>query len=183
MKVVETHISDVLILEPEIFEDNRGFFYEGYNKQKFAKIIGSSVEMVQENYSYSVKNVLRGLHYQLIHPQGKLVSVVSGEVFDVAVDLRKNSPNFKQWVGTILTSQSKRLFWIPKGFAHGFVVLSENAELLYKTTDFYDPVSEKSIRWDDPELAIPWPMSGEPVLSEKDRKGSLLREAEVYTRF
>jgi len=181
MKVIKTHIPDVLILEPEIFEDNRGFFYEEYNKQKFSKIIGSSVEMVQENHSYSAKNVLRGLHYQLTHPQGKLVSVVSGEVFDVAVDLRLNSPNFKQWVGTILTSQSKRLFWIPKGFAHGFVVLSENAELLYKTTDFYDPASEKIIRWDDPELAIPWPMHGEPVLSEKDRKGSLLREAEVYT--
>ena len=180
MKATPLTISDVILLEPKVFEDNRGFFFESFNQANFEAAIGRHVTFVQDNHSRSVKNVLRGLHYQIQQPQGKLVHVVQGEVFDVAVDIRKSSPTFGQWVGEILSAENKCQMWVPKGFAHGFVVLSDNAECLYKTTDYYAPEHERSIIWNDPAIGIQWPLAGEPVLSAKDQQGKSLAEAEHF---
>lgn len=172
MKATRLAIPDVVLLEPKVFGDERGFFYESFNEQVFRDATGAEVRFVQDNHSRSERNVLRGLHYQLPpKAQGKLVRVVVGEVFDVAVDIRRESPTFGKWVGEILSADNKRQLWIPAGFAHGFLVLSEGAEFLYKTTDYYAPQLERCIRWDDPELAINWPLFGAPVLSEKDLAG------------
>ncbi len=179
MRVVRTQIPDVLILEPQVFGDERGFFFESYNKRDLEKA-GIAAEFVQDNHSRSVRNTLRGLHYQIKQPQGKLVRVVLGEVFDVAVDIRRTSPTFGTWVGFNLSAQDKRVAWIPPGFAHGFLVLSEVAEFLYKATDYYAPEYERSILWNDPTIAIKWPLHGDPLLSSKDRKGLTLRQAEVF---
>lgn len=180
MKVIPTDLPEVLILEPKVFGDERGFFFESYNQRTFEEAVGRSVAFVQDNHSRSQKNVLRGLHYQIQQPQGKLVRVSFGEVFDVAVDIRKSSPNFGRWVGVHLSADNKRQMWIPEGFAHGFVVLSDYAEFLYKTTDYWAPAHERCIAWNDSALAIDWPHSGEVQLSAKDRMGALLAEAEVF---
>jgi dTDP-4-dehydrorhamnose 3,5-epimerase len=180
MKVIETKISDVKIIEPRIFSDERGFFYESYNSREFAKNAGINATFVQDNHSRSGKNVLRGLHYQIQQPQGKLVRVIAGEVFDVAVDIRRSSPTFGQWVGVMLTAQNFRQLWVPAGFAHGFVVVSDQAEFFYKTTDYYAPQFERSIAWNDPELNIDWPLQGEPLLSPKDHGGVPFKSAELY---
>ena len=179
MNVTPLTIHDVLLIEPKVFGDERGFFFESFNQKAFNELTGLDVQFVQDNHSRSAKNVLRGLHYQLPpKAQGKLVRVVVGEVFDVAVDIRKDSPTFGKWVGEVLSADNKRQLWIPPGFAHGFLVLSEAAEFLYKTTDYYAPELERSIAWDDPEVAVCWPMSGLPVVSAKDRAGSPLRHSE-----
>jgi dTDP-4-dehydrorhamnose 3,5-epimerase len=180
MQVITTAIPDVLILEPKVFGDERGFFFESFNAQAFSELTGVQTTFVQDNHSRSGKNVLRGLHYQIQQPQGKLVRVVSGEVFDVAVDIRQSSPTFGQWVGCVLSETNKRLFWVPEGFAHGFLVLSDSADFLYKTTNYYAPQYERTILWNDPALAITWPVGGEPILSAKDQKGLLLAAAEVF---
>lgn len=180
MNVIPTAIRDVLIIEPKVFGDDRGFFFESFNQAKFEAAIGRKVAFVQDNHSRSVKNVLRGLHYQLQQPQGKLVRVAQGEVFDVAVDLRKSSLTFGQWVGEILSAENKRQMWVPEGFAHGFIVLSDTAEFLYKTTDYYAPEHERSIAWNDPAIAIQWPNDIEPVLSAKDQQGKSLADAEPF---
>jgi len=180
MKIIQTEIPDVLIIEPKVFGDDRGFFYESHNEKALKELAGISETFVQDNHSRSAKNVLRGLHYQIQQPQGKLVRVVVGAVFDVAVDLRKTSKTFGQWVGTHLTAENKQQFWVPAGFAHGFVVLSDYAEFLYKTTNYYAPQHERSLLWNDPDLAIAWPITEEPILSAKDCAGKLLRDAEVY---
>lgn len=180
MKVVETSIPDVLIIEPKVFGDERGFFYESFNAAAFEAATGLKRQFVQDNHSKSQRGVLRGLHYQIQQPQGKLVRVVAGEVFDVAVDLRKSSPSFGRWFGTHLSAQNQRQLWIPEGFAHGFVVLSESAEFLYKTTDYYAPEHERSLLWNDPELGIDWPLDTPPQLSAKDQAGKLLRDAELF---
>ena len=182
MQIQSTSLADVLIIEPRVFGDDRGFFYESFNAQRFAEQTGVTAQFVQDNHSKSARNVLRGLHYQIQHSQGKLVRVVSGEVFDVAVDLRKRSPTFGQWFGIVLSAENKRQLWIPEGFAHGFMVTSESAEFLYKTTDYYAPEYERSILWNDPAIGIDWPLHGkEPLLSNKDKVGKLLSEAEVFT--
>jgi dTDP-4-dehydrorhamnose 3,5-epimerase len=176
-----THIPDVIILEPKVFGDSRGFFLESFNAQDFAQCTGLDVNFVQDNHSRSAQGVLRGLHYQLNKPQGKLVRVVRGRVFDVAVDVRKSSPTFGQWTGIELSEENNRQLWVPSGFAHGFVVLSESADFLYKTTDYYDPSCERSIAWNDPAIGITWPsMASAPLLSAKDQVASLLAHAEVY---
>jgi len=176
-----TAIPDVLLLEPKVFGDARGFFLESWNRRAFDAAVGRPVEFVQDNHSLSAKGVLRGLHYQLPHPQGKLVRVVRGEVFDVAVDLRRGSPTFRRWAGEVLSAENRRLLWIPEGFAHGFLVLSEHAEFLYKTTDYWHPEGERCIRWDDPELAIAWPLGGaRPVISAKDAEGTPFRDAIAF---
>lgn len=180
MKVTPLAIPDVLVIEPQVFGDSRGFFYESYNQQKFEQAVGRRAEFVQDNHSRSARGVLRGLHYQIRQAQGKLVRVVQGEVFDVAVDLRRNSPTFGRWVGQVLSAENKLQMWIPEGFAHGFLVLSESAEFLYKTTDFWAPEHERCIAWNDPELAIEWPLDGEPALSGKDREGKSLADAELF---
>jgi dTDP-4-dehydrorhamnose 3,5-epimerase len=180
MNVIQTKISDVLIIEPQVFGDERGFFYESFNENLFTEKTGVKTNFVQDNHSRSARNVLRGLHYQIQQAQGKLVRVVAGEVFDVAVDIRKSSPTFGQWVGCLLSAENKRIFWVPPGFAHGFLVLSEAAEFLYKTTDYYAPQYERSILWNDPDLAIDWPGTGEPILSAKDKAGQPLKSAEVF---
>ncbi|MUT72087.1 MULTISPECIES: dTDP-4-dehydrorhamnose 3,5-epimerase [Stutzerimonas stutzeri group] len=180
MKVVETSIPDVLIIEPKVFGDERGFFYESFNAAAFEAATGLKRQFVQDNHSKSQRGVLRGLHYQIQQPQGKLVRVVAGEVFDVAVDLRKSSPSFGRWFGTHLSAQNQRQLWIPEGFAHGFVVLSESAEFLYKTTDYYAPEHERSLLWNDPTLGIQWPIDEAPQLSAKDQAGKLLRDAELF---
>lgn len=181
MNVIKTDIPEVLIFEPKVFGDDRGFFLESFNAQKFAQTTGlSNVSFVQDNHSRSAKNVLRGLHYQIEQPQGKLVRVASGEVFDVAVDIRKNSPTFGQWVGANLSGENKRQMWIPAGFAHGFLVLSDYADFLYKTTDFYAPQHECCIKWDDPTIAIDWPLTGQPILSAKDLAGKSLHDASKF---
>ncbi len=180
MKVVETSIPDVLIIEPKVFGDERGFFYESFNAAAFEAATGLQRQFVQDNHSKSQRGVLRGLHYQIQQPQGKLVRVVAGEVFDVAVDLRKSSPSFGRWVGTHLSAQNQRQLWIPEGFAHGFVVLSESAEFLYKTTDYYAPEHERSLLWNDPELGIEWPFDEPPQLSAKDQAGKCLSDAELF---
>ena len=181
MKVIRTEIPDMLILEPKVFGDERGFFLESYNKRAFGEATGLDVEFVQDNHSASKRGVVRGLHYQIRQPQGKLVRVISGEVFDVAVDLRRSSPTFGRSVTFNLDSGSRRMAWIPPGFAHGFLVLSEHAEFLYKTTDYYAPEYERTLRWNDPELGIRWPLEGEPILAERDRHGTSLKLAEVFS--
>ncbi|MBF2069639.1 dTDP-4-dehydrorhamnose 3,5-epimerase [Fischerella thermalis] len=180
MKIIQTEIPDVLLIEPQVFSDERGFFYESYNEKILLEKAGIAEHFVQDNHSRSAKNVLRGLHYQIQQPQGKLVRVVAGSVFDVAVDLRKSSNTFGQWIGTHLTAENKRQLWIPPGFAHGFVVLSEYADFLYKTTDYYAPQHERTILWNDPDLAIAWPLQEEAILSAKDKAGKLLQESEVF---
>jgi len=180
MKVIPSAVAGVLILEPVVHGDARGFFMESYNKRAFAQATGIEAEFVQDNHSRSSKNVLRGLHYQIRQPQGKLVRVVVGEVYDVAVDLRRSSPSFGKWAGFRLSAQSKRMAWIPPGFAHGFLVLSDVAEFLYKTTDYYAPEHERTLLWNDPALGIDWPLEDAPLLAAKDRGGKTLREAETY---
>ncbi|WP_314018205.1 dTDP-4-dehydrorhamnose 3,5-epimerase [Stutzerimonas degradans] len=180
MKIIETSIPDVLIIEPKVFGDERGFFYESFNAAAFEAATGLKRQFVQDNHSKSQRGVLRGLHYQIQQPQGKLVRVVAGEVFDVAVDLRRSSPSFGRWTGVLLNAENKRQLWIPEGFAHGFVVLSETAEFLYKTTDYYAPEHERSLLWNDPELGIDWPLDTLPQLSAKDQAGKLLRDAELF---
>jgi dTDP-4-dehydrorhamnose 3,5-epimerase len=177
MRVIPTAIPDVLILEPKVFGDDRGFFYESFNAKTFREVTGVDVQFVQDNHSKSARNVLRGLHYQVEQPQGKLVRCVQGEVFDVAVDIRKGSPTFGKWVGEILSAENKRQMWIPAGLAHGFVVLSDTAEFLYKTTDYYAPEHERCIAWNDPSLSIAWPIEGQPLLSGKDAQGQSFLQA------
>jgi dTDP-4-dehydrorhamnose 3,5-epimerase len=180
MNVIGTEIREVLILKPKVFGDARGFFLESYNERAMAEI-GVRERFVQDNHSRSVRNVLRGLHYQAVQPQGKLVRVVTGEVFDVAVDLRRSSATFGRWIGATLSAENKRMLWIPIGFAHGFLVLSDIADVLYKATDFYAPEHDRCIRWDDPSLAIRWPLEGEPILSAKDHAGGWLTEAQIFS--
>jgi dTDP-4-dehydrorhamnose 3,5-epimerase len=180
MHVVQTAIPDLLILEPKVFGDDRGFFFESFNQQTFQDITGIKANFVQDNHSKSAANVLRGLHYQIEQAQGKLVRVTAGEVFDVAVDIRRQSATFGKWVGVLLSAENKRQMWIPPGFAHGFVVLKDNTEFLYKTTDYYAPQYERCIRWDDPAIGIEWPVSQKPILSVKDQQGLLLSQAEVF---
>ena len=180
MKVVPTEIPDVLIIEPRVFGDERGFFYESYNHQKFIEATGLEIDFVQDNHSRSARHVLRGLHYQIQQTQGKLVRVVKGEVLDVAVDIRKSSPTFGKWVSCILSEENKRQFWVPPQFAHGFVVLSESADFLYKTTDYYAPEHERCIIWNDPDLAIDWSIADTPIVSTKDKEGAPFKEAEIF---
>jgi dTDP-4-dehydrorhamnose 3,5-epimerase len=183
VNVRPTPLEGVLVVEPPVFGDARGFFLESYNQQKFEAAVGRAVHFVQDNHSLSAKGVLRGLHYQLPYPQGKLVRVVRGEVFDVAVDLRRGSPTFGRWAGEVLSAENKRQLWIPEGFAHGFYVLSDAAEFLYKTTDYWHPEHERCIRWDDPDLAIVWPTGGAtPLVSAKDSAGKRLGEAVAFER-
>lgn len=180
MKTIPLAIPDVVLLEPRVFGDERGFFFESFNQAQFENALGRSVQFVQDNHSRSAKDVLRGLHYQINQPQGKLVRVVQGKVFDVAVDIRKQSPTYGQWVGVILSAENKQQLWIPEGFAHGFVTLSDTAEFLYKTTDYYAPESERCIIWNDSSINIHWPITAYPVLSGKDQRGLCLNEAEVF---
>ncbi|WP_321863715.1 dTDP-4-dehydrorhamnose 3,5-epimerase [Pseudomonas paraveronii] len=180
MKATPLAIADVVLFEPKVFGDERGFFFESFNHRSFEEAIGRSVRFVQDNHSRSVRGVLRGLHYQIQQTQGKLVRVVEGEVFDVAVDIRRSSSTFGKWVGAYLSAENKHQLWVPEGFAHGFVVLSETAEFLYKTTDYYEPTYERSILWSDPDLDIHWPLAEPPALSSKDQQGALLAHAEVF---
>ncbi|CAG2128639.1 dTDP-4-dehydrorhamnose 3,5-epimerase [Cupriavidus yeoncheonensis] len=180
LTVTATKLDGVMVLEPKVFGDDRGFFLESFNARDFETATGLRPEFVQDNHSRSAKNVLRGLHYQIQHSQGKLVRVVSGEVFDVAVDLRRSSPTFGQWVGVRLSADNKKQLWVPEGFAHGFVVLSESAEFLYKTTDYWYPEHERSLLWSDETIGIEWPTEGQPVLAAKDAAGRRLAEAEVF---
>ena len=180
MKVTPTAIADVLIIEPKVLGDARGFFYESFNQKAFNEATGTNYQFVQDNHSRSSKGVLRGLHYQIEQPQGKLVRVVRGAVFDVAVDIRKSSPTFGKWVGVELSEENHRQLWMPPGFAHGFLVLSESAEFLYKTTDYYTPEHERCIAWNDPDLGIQWPMTASPSLSAKDQQGLALCKAETF---
>jgi len=180
MQVINTAIPDVLIFEPKVFGDSRGFFLESYNQRAFQEATGWAPAFVQDNHSGSAKGVLRGLHYQIRQPQGKLVRVTAGEVFDVAVDIRKSSTTFGRWVGANLSAENKLQMWIPPGFAHGFLVLSEFAEFVYKTTDFYAPEHDRCICWDDPAIGIEWPLEGEPVLSSKDQQGVSLQQAQLF---
>ena len=180
MKATPLAIADVLLIEPKVFADDRGFFFESFNQQQFETAVGRNVHFVQDNHSRSGRHVLRGLHYQIQQPQGKLIRVVQGEVFDVAVDIRKSSPTFGCWVGEILSADNKKQMWIPEGLAHGFLVLSESAEFLYKTTDYWKPEFERILLWNDPTLAIHWPINTPPVLSEKDQLGSILENAELF---
>ena len=180
MQIQETDIPGVLIIEQTVFGDERGFFYESFNERKFRELTGITANFVQDNHSKSARNVLRGLHYQIQQPQGKLVRVVAGEVFDVAVDIRASSPTFGKWVGVTLSAENKRQLWVPEGFAHGFVVVSESAEFLYKTTDYWAPAFERCIQWNDPALGIEWPLDGAPSLSAKDQAGTLLADAQVF---
>lgn len=182
MKVTPLAIPEVFLLEPRVFGDDRGFFFESFNQRTFEQAIGRKVCFVQSNHSRSVQHVLRGLHYQIRQAQGKLVRVVVGEVFDVAVDIRRASPTFGMWVGELLSAENKRQLWIPAGFAHGFLVLSEYAEFLYDTTDYWAPEYERGILWNDPALGIKWPIAGAPILSGKDAQGASFNTAEVYTR-
>ncbi|MDR6477324.1 dTDP-4-dehydrorhamnose 3,5-epimerase [Paraburkholderia graminis] len=180
IQVTATALPEVKIIEPTVFGDARGYFYESFNAVEFAEHVEAGVTFVQDNHSRSAKGVLRGLHYQIQHAQGKLVRVAEGEVFDVAVDIRKSSPNFGKWVGVNLSEGNHRQLWVPPGFAHGFVVLSESAQFLYKTTDYWFPEHERSIVWNDPEIGIEWPIDLEPLLAAKDAAGKTLAEAEVY---
>lgn len=178
--VTQTRLPEVLILEPKVFGDARGFFFESFNAQDFAACTGEDVQFVQDNHSKSAKGVLRGLHYQIQHPQGKLVRVTQGEVFDVAVDLRKSSPHFGKWEGVVLSADNKRQLWVPPGFAHGFVVLSETAEFLYKTTDYYHPEFERSLLWSDPTVGIQWPVGSAPLLAAKDAAALTLEQIDTF---
>jgi dTDP-4-dehydrorhamnose 3,5-epimerase len=178
--VAKTDLPGVLVLEPKLFGDNRGFFFESFNMRDFAAATGETQSFVQDNHSKSGKGVLRGMHYQIRRPQGKLVRVVSGSVFDVAVDMRRSSPNFGRWFGVELSAENKRQLWIPAGFAHGFLVTSDSCEFLYKTTDYWHPENERILRWDDPAVAIAWPLDGSPKLAAKDAAGMPLAEAEAF---
>jgi dTDP-4-dehydrorhamnose 3,5-epimerase len=181
MKIIPTEIPDVLLVEPRIFGDARGFFYESFNRRKFAELTGHDIDFVQDNHSRSAQNVLRGLHYQIQHPQGKLVRVVQGAVLDIAVDIRKSSPTFGKYVALELSAENKLMLWIPEGFAHGFIVLSEHAEFVYKTTDYWFPEHERCLRWDDPVLQIDWKLQGiSPLVSAKDAQGKNLSTAELF---
>jgi len=180
MNILPTEIPDVLVVEPTVFGDSRGFFFESFNTRRFAELTGITANFVQDNHSRSARNVLRGLHYQIRHPQGKLVRVTTGEVLDIAVDIRKSSPTFGKWTGTVLSADNKLQMWIPPGFAHGFVVRSDYAEFLYKTTDYWMPEHERSILWNDPALGIEWGLADAPVLSAKDIQGKFLADAEVF---
>jgi dTDP-4-dehydrorhamnose 3,5-epimerase len=180
MKVTPTAIPEVLVLEPQVYGDERGFFYESFNQRRFEELTGQRGHFVQDNHTRSARNVLRGLHYQLKQPQGKLVRVIAGAVFDVVLDLRAASPFFGRWVGVELSAENRRQIWVPAGFAHGFVVTSESADCLYKTTDYWAPEHERSILWSDPALAIDWPLCGEPIVSAKDSRGALLADADVF---
>ncbi len=182
MNVVSTSVPDVKVIEPTVYGDARGFFFESFHRQRFADTVDSSVQFVQDNHSRSAQWILRGLHYQIHQAQGKLVRVIAGEIFDVAVDIRRHSPTFGQWVGETLSADNKRQLWVPAGFAHGFLVLSDTADVLYKTTDYYAPAHERAIRWDDPQLAIAWPLPSdrEPLLSSKDLAASSFAKAEVF---
>ncbi|MGB3535202.1 MAG: dTDP-4-dehydrorhamnose 3,5-epimerase [Microcoleaceae cyanobacterium] len=180
MNVIQTKIPEVFIIEPKVFGDERGFFFESFNQKSFAEKTGVEDAFVQDNHSRSVKGVLRGLHYQIQQAQGKLVRVVTGEVFDVAVDIRKNSPTFGEWVGCTLSEKNKRQFWVPPGFAHGFLVTSDSADFLYKTTDYYAPEYERSILWNDPDIGIEWPEGITPVLSKKDEAANSFKTAEIF---
>ncbi len=180
MKAIPTAIADVLVVDPQVHGDARGFFFESWNRRAFAALVGRDVEFVQDNHSASARGVLRGLHYQVRQAQGKLVRVVAGEVFDVAVDLRRSSPTFGRWVGERLSAANHRLMWIPPGFAHGFVVLSDMAEFLYKATDYYAPEHERALRWNDPRVGIAWPFAGEPQLKPRDAAAPLLADAETF---
>ena len=180
MKVIRTAIPDVLVIEPKEFGDARGLFFESWNQRAFNELVGEKVEFVQDNHSASVRGVLRGLHYQLPRSQGKLVRVVEGEVYDVVVDIRRSSPTFGRWVGERLSAQNHRVMWVPVGFAHGFVVLSDYAQFLYKTTDYYSPADEKTLLWNDPAVGVEWPLEGEPILKPKDASGTPLAQAETF---
>ncbi|MGK5008316.1 dTDP-4-dehydrorhamnose 3,5-epimerase [Janthinobacterium sp. MDB2-8] len=180
MQIQTTALPGVLIIEPTVFGDDRGFFYESFNQKRFAELTGITRDFVQDNHSKSAKGVLRGLHYQIQQAQGKLVRVTAGDVFDVAVDIRKSSPTFGQWVGVVLSAANKRQLWIPEGYAHGFMVTSDSAEFLYKTTDYWAPEFERSILWNDPTIGIDWPIDGEPLLSGKDKAAALLANADVF---
>lgn len=180
MKATPLAIPDVILFEPKVFGDERGFFFESFNQRQFEEAVGRPVQFVQDNHSRSVKNVLRGLHYQIQQPQGKLVRVVAGDVFDVAVDLRRRSPTFGQWVGASLSAENKNQLWVPKGFAHGFLVLSESAEFLYKTTDYYAPEYERCVIWNDVDLKIDWPIDIKPTLSSKDSQGLIFSKADYF---
>jgi dTDP-4-dehydrorhamnose 3,5-epimerase len=180
VKVTRTDIPEVVILEPRVHQDERGFFLESYNRRTFKDATGLEIDFVQDNHAFSVRNVLRGLHYQIRQAQGKLVYVMAGEIFDVAVDLRRSSPTFGKWVGVTLTGAGHRMFWVPQGFAHGYLVLSEHAIVFYKTTDYYAPQHERTILWSDPALDIRWPRGGEPMVSAKDRQGVAFAAAEVF---
>jgi len=181
MKIAATAIPDVLLLEPTIYEDERGFFFESFNQKRFEDATGLNIRFVQDNHSRSVKRVLRGLHYQIRRPQGKLLRVTAGEVFDVAVDLRRSSPTFGKFAGIVLSAANKKQLWIPEGLAHGYLVLSEAAEVLYKTTDYYSPEDERCLIWNDPDVGIDWPKDGAPILSAKDRLGLPLSKAEIFS--
>jgi len=180
MNAIQEGLPGVVLIEPRVYGDERGFFFESFNKQRFAELTGVTDDFVQDNHSRSARNVLRGLHYQIRHAQGKLVRVVAGEVWDVTVDLRRNSPTFGRWEGFHLSAENKRMLWMPPGFAHGFLVLSETADFLYKTTDYWHPEHERCIRWDDPTLAIDWPIASAPVVSAKDAQGKPFAEAELF---
>ena len=180
MRVAATAIPGLLLLEPTIHEDERGFFFESFNQKRFEDATGLNIRFVQDNHSRSVKRVLRGLHYQIRRPQGKLLRVTAGEVFDVAVDLRRSSSTFGKYVGTVLSAANKKQLWIPEGFAHGYLVLSDAAEVLYKTTDYYSPEDERCLIWNDPDVGIDWPKDGAPILSAKDRLGLPLSKAEIF---
>lgn len=180
MNIIKTEIPDVLIIEPQVFGDERGFFFESYNERTFTEKTGLQIRFVQDNHSHSARNVLRGLHYQIRQPQGKLIRVISGTVFDVAVDLRRSSPTFGKWAASTLSADNRRMLWIPPGFGHGFVVTSESAEVLYKTTDYWAPEHERCITWNDPGIGIDWPLLGIPMVSAKDQQGRALRDAELF---
>lgn len=180
MKIAHTSIQDLLIIEPQVFGDDRGFFFESYNRRKFSELVGRDVDFVQDNHSRSEKGVLRGLHYQIEHPQGKLTRVIHGAVLDIAVDLRRSSPTFLQHAAIELSAENKRMLWVPEGFAHGFVVLSDMVEFLYKTTDYWYPQHERCIRWDDPTLNIDWRLNAKPILSSKDAQGKDLVETDCF---
>lgn len=180
MNIIPLAIEGVVLVEPRVFRDDRGYFFESFNNRAFAEAIGKSATFVQDNHSYSCKNVLRGLHYQIRQPQGKLVRVVAGAVFDVAVDIRRGSPTFGRWVGEVLSAENRRQIWVPEGFAHGFVVMSDHAEVLYKTTDYWSPENERCIIWNDKTLGIEWPNDGPPIVSAKDARGTTFQVAEVF---
>ena len=180
MRATPTTIAGVLVIEPRVFADERGFFFESYNERAFAQATGITAKFVQDNHSRSVKNTVRGLHYQIQQPQGKLVRAVAGETFDVVVDIRRSSPTFGKWVGHYLSAENKKMVWIPAGLAHGFAVLSDYADFLYKTTDYWAPPHERTLLWNDPALGIAWPLAGEPILAATDRSGIRLSEAEVF---
>lgn len=182
MQLIPTALPEVQLFEPRVFGDARGFFFESHNARTFGELIGRNVSFVQDNHSRSSRGVLRGLHYQIKQPQGKLVRVIAGEIFDVAVDIRRGSPNFGKWVGATLSAENRHQIWVPEGFAHGFVVVSDFAEVLYKTTDYWAPEHERSILWNDPDIGVTWPNIGQPVLSGKDQAGNRLRDAEVFDR-